>query len=152
MTCDFHSLIGQLWPITTVQHHLRGKYVPSFPSWSSDSLILPHSESPWSGMSQGDHKPWPLSVSRSTGTENSSLLQALLAASCFDEISNIADYNAIRDYVRVRGRVDDSGTTTIGLVSFYFGSILLGCMVRITRKKMVRSNNMVFCLLSKRAH
>lgn len=77
-------------------------------------------------MSQSDHKPWPFSTSRSTGTENSSLLQALLATSCFDEISNIDDFTGIRDYVRNRGRVDDSGTTTIGLVFWVYPTGLHG--------------------------
>ena len=77
-------------------------------------------------MSQTSPKPWPLSVSRSTGTENSSLLHALLAASTFDEISNIDDYATVRAYVASTGRANDSGMTTVGIVFWVYPTGLHG--------------------------
>ena len=77
-------------------------------------------------MSQTSPKPWPLSVSRSTGTENSSLLHALLAASTFDEISNIDDYATVQAYAASAGRANDSGMTTVGIVFWVYPTGLHG--------------------------
>ena len=77
-------------------------------------------------MSQTSPKPWALSVSRSTGTENSGLLHALLAASTFDEISNIDDYATVQAYAASAGRANDSGMTTVGIVFWVYPTGLHG--------------------------
>ena len=77
-------------------------------------------------MSQTNPKPWPLSVARTTGMENYGLLQALLAASTFDEISNADDYAGVQRYVKAQGRADDLGKTTVGLVFWVYPTGLYG--------------------------
>ncbi len=77
-------------------------------------------------MSQAKPKPWPLSVARTTGTENYGLLHALLATSSFDEISDADDYTAVQRYVKSQGRADDSGKTTVGLVFWIYPTGLHG--------------------------
>ena len=77
-------------------------------------------------MSQTDPKPWPCSVARSTGEKSHDLLQALLATSAFDEISNADDFTGVQNYARNRGKADHSGKTTVGLVFWVYPTGLYG--------------------------
>ncbi|KAF5345000.1 hypothetical protein D9757_001473 [Collybiopsis confluens] len=72
-------------------------------------------------------KPWPLSVARSTGSENQDLLHALLCSSAIDEISDVDDYDAVRSYATHQGlKADESGKIAIGLIFWVYPTTLHG--------------------------
>ncbi|KZT02319.1 uncharacterized protein LAESUDRAFT_413090 [Laetiporus sulphureus 93-53] len=52
---------------------------------------------------------YPFTEARSTSIDSATLLAALLASECFDEISNVEDFGSVRDYIVGHGRSDADG-------------------------------------------
>jgi len=70
-------------------------------------------------------RKWPFTAARSTASECSDLLAALLATNAFDEISDADDLQAVEDQIERRGFVD-RGRTRGGLVFWLYSTGLYG--------------------------
>ncbi|KZT09790.1 uncharacterized protein LAESUDRAFT_722764 [Laetiporus sulphureus 93-53] len=62
---------------------------------------------------------YPFTEARSTGTDSATLLAALLASECFDEISNVEDFGGVRDYIVGEGRPDAEGRLAFKGLAFW---------------------------------
>jgi hypothetical protein len=77
-------------------------------------------------MSSNNQRSWPFSNARSTGEENQGVLDCLLATNALDEISSAADFIAVKEYVEGKGRVDETGKTTVGTIFWVYPTGLDG--------------------------
>ncbi|KAJ8516674.1 hypothetical protein ONZ45_g6026 [Pleurotus djamor] len=63
---------------------------------------------------------WPWYNAESTGSASQGLLYALLGVGKFDEISDVDDFTAVKDYVNNQGKADENGRTTVGLAFWVY--------------------------------
>ncbi|KAJ8588832.1 hypothetical protein M405DRAFT_235904 [Rhizopogon salebrosus TDB-379] len=71
-------------------------------------------------------RTWPFTAARSTASDCSDLLTALLAADAFDEISDIDNLESVERYITHRGLLDDGGRTRKGMVFWFYPTGLYG--------------------------
>lgn len=68
---------------------------------------------------------WPFTAARSTASDCSDLLTALLATSAFDEISDIENLEGVERYIKHKGFVD-GGRTRKGMTFWFYPTGLHG--------------------------
>ncbi|OJA17530.1 hypothetical protein AZE42_12833 [Rhizopogon vesiculosus] len=72
-------------------------------------------------------RTWPFTAARSTASDCSDLLTALLATNVLDEIPDANDLDSVEKYIRMKGVVDNSvGRTQLGVAFWLYPSGLHG--------------------------
>jgi hypothetical protein len=68
---------------------------------------------------------WPFTAARSTASDCSDLLTALLATDAFDEISDAENFESLENYIKYKGSVD-GGRTRKGMTFWFYPTGLHG--------------------------